>query len=228
MPRFSTSRTHCPREASVRGLGPGIVSAIAVGVMLCGFAIAGRETSGLEETTVAIDQDRTESVVNLSPFQPAEQRALMLSDADALYKETLWLARCIYSETGRRHEQALVAWVVRNRVETRYRGESTYAAVVIDPFQFSAFNRGSLTREFLLTVDSTYTSAKWEQALDVARDVILADSELRPFSITTRHFYSERSLDGAEIPMWALELEPVDVYPFLVDEKRFRFFDRVS
>ncbi len=31
--------------------------------------------------------------------------------------ETLWLARCIYSETKRPEEQELVAWVVRNRVE---------------------------------------------------------------------------------------------------------------
>ncbi len=196
--------------------------------MLCGFAVADRETPVFEETPGVVAHQRTESIVNRAQLAPAEQRALMLSDEDALYDATLWLARCIYSETGRRHEQALVAWVVRNRVETRYRGESTYAAVVTDPFQFSAFNRGSLTREFLLSVDSTYTSSKWTQALDVAGDVIMADAEHRPFSITTRHFYSERSLGDSDVPLWSLELEPVNLHPFSVDEKRFRFFDRVS
>ncbi|WP_240332831.1 hypothetical protein [Salinibacter ruber] len=42
---------------------------------------------------------------------------------------TLWLARAIYSETKLPHEQELVAWVVRNRVETAYRGRRTYRAV---------------------------------------------------------------------------------------------------
>ena len=33
--------------------------------------------------------------------------------------EILWLARAMYSETKRPHEQELVAWVVRNRLESR-------------------------------------------------------------------------------------------------------------
>ena len=47
--------------------------------------------------------------------------------------ETLWLARCIYSETKRPAEQELVAWVLRNRVETGYRGQTTYESTVLDP-----------------------------------------------------------------------------------------------
>ncbi|WP_243663594.1 cell wall hydrolase [Rhodothermus marinus] len=58
---------------------------------------------------------------------------------EAIDSETLWLARVIYSETKRPEEMELVAWVVRNRVETRFRGKATYRDVVLDPFQFSAF-----------------------------------------------------------------------------------------
>lgn len=228
MARSSAGRTYCPRETSVRGLNPSVVTTIAVVVMLCGFAVADKEGPRPDAATVAAEESRSEPAVAAVLLAPSEQRALLLSDEDALYRATLWLARCIYSETGRRREQELVAWVVRNRVETRYRGESTYANVVTDPFQFSAFNRRSLTREFLLSVDSTYASSEWSQAMRVARDVIMADADLRPFPITTRHFYSERSLGDADIPVWALEVKPVRVHAFSLDEKRFRFFDRVS
>ena len=68
--------------------------------------------------------------------------------------DVLWLARCIYSETKKAHEQELVAWVIRNRVETGYRGESTYEGTVLDPYQFSAFNPGSSKRRLYATLAS--------------------------------------------------------------------------
>ena len=70
-------------------------------------------------------------------------------------RETLWLARCVYSETNRPEEMELVAWTIRNRVETRYRGQSTYRGTVLDPFQFSAFNPGSSKRRHYLNLDPT-------------------------------------------------------------------------
>ena len=54
---------------------------------------------------------------------------------------TLWLARAIYSETKLPHEQELVAWVVRNRVETAYRGRRSYRAVVLDPGRYAVDER---------------------------------------------------------------------------------------
>ena len=228
MGNLSVSRGFCPRKTSVRGLSPCVVSAIAVGVMLCGFAVADRDNVPIDNTLKATAAGAVETDLTLPARTPAEQRSLLVSDEDALYDATIWLARCIYSETGRRYEQELVAWVVRNRVETRYRGESTYAGVVLDPFQFSAFNRSSLTRVVLVSLDSTYASAKWTQAFNVARNVILAEADMRPFPITTRHFYSERSLGEADVPLWALEVEPITVHRYQVDAKRFRFFDRVS
>jgi hypothetical protein len=161
-------------------------------------------------------------------FGTREQRRLLLLEEDARFRDTLWLARCIYSESHRMHEQELVAWVVRNRVETRYRGEATYRDVVTDPFQFSAFNQYSPSRDFLLALDTTFTGPGWLQALEVADRGIRAEGKQRPFPITTRHFYSERSLGDAEIPIWSLEMEPIEIERFEVDERRFRFFDGVS
>src|SRR5690554_6111993 len=82
--------------------------------------------------------------------------------------ETLWLARCIYSETKRPEEQELVAWVVRNRVETRFRGKSTYQEAVLDPYQFSAFIEGTSTRRFYSNLTPMSKYPGWQRALAIA------------------------------------------------------------
>jgi hypothetical protein len=228
MSKSTIVRDSRPRQKSARGLNPTSVFSIAVGVMICGFAMSDRQVDTVEQPSVVITMLPPGNTDDVTQVASEKNPADPLTDEDRLYQATVWLARCIYSETDRAHEQELVAWVVRNRVETTYRGESTYSGVITDPFQFSAFNRRSPMRDFLLVIDSTYTAPKWQQAMDVARQVILADADLRPFPITTRHFYSERSLGDAEIPLWALEVKPIRVHPYKVDEKRFRFFDKVS
>lgn len=142
---------------------------------------------------------------------------------------TLWLARAVYSETKLPHEQELVAWVIRNRVETGYRGKTSYRSVVLDPYQFSAFNPGSPKRSFLLRLTPETELSGWQQALWVAHYVRHADPAYRPFSVETRHFYSERSMKGQEIPYW------VDGFRFVspgwnlsVNERRFRFYEKIS
>lgn len=140
----------------------------------------------------------------------------------------LWLARCIFTESSEGHEQELVAWVVRNRVETGYRGRTSYRRVVLDPFQFSAFNTNALNRSYYMTLDESHRSPGWRQALDVARTVLLADAEDRPFPLTTRHFYSERSMVDAVQPDWSVEQTPISLAHHRVDERRFRFFDGVN
>lgn len=59
-------------------------------------------------------------------------RGIVVEGVAVTEDEILWLARTIFSETKRPHEQELVAWVVRNRVETGYRGNATYEAAVLD------------------------------------------------------------------------------------------------
>ncbi len=142
---------------------------------------------------------------------------------------TLWLARAIYSETKRPHEQELVAWVVRNRVDTDYRGNSTYREAVLDPYQFSAFNPGSSKRSLLTSLGPDTPLPRWQQALWVARYVRHADPVYRPFSIKTRHFYSERSMDERRAPYWARGSGTVApaAQQYTVDEQRFRFFEQI-
>ncbi|HEX9951607.1 MAG TPA: cell wall hydrolase [Rubricoccaceae bacterium] len=149
-------------------------------------------------------------------------------DADHVSPDVLWLARCAYSETKKPHEQELVAWVIRNRVETGYRGQHTYSGVVTDPYQFSAFNPGSSTRMLYTNLGPTSASAGWMRALEVAHDVYYAPATARPFDATTRHFYSERSMVGGAAPTWAVGHRPVRPAASRIDPRRFRFYSGVA
>ena len=137
--------------------------------------------------------------------------------------EVLWLARCIYSESDRAHEQRLVAWVVRNRTETDYRG-TTYREVVLEPRQFSAFNEPSSRRAHILSLTPHSVPRAWRRALAIALDVYKAPASQRPFHITTRHFYSPVSMKGGRTPKWAKNAEPLSSAGLGVDPHRFRFF----
>lgn len=178
--------------------------------------------------------------VNLMSHSPAQppphmtvsaeilaHRNAALAEAVQLRSELLWLARCVYSETKREHEQELVAWVVRNRVETRYRGKGTYQSVVLDPWQFSAFNADNPKRARLLALDYDSDVRAFQQALAVAARVMTASPDDRPFSPRTRHFYSARSMEPGVTPLWALDVQPIAV-GLHVDPERFRFYDGVA
>ena len=142
--------------------------------------------------------------------------------------DVLWLARCIYSETKQAHEQELVAWVIRNRVETRYRGESTYEGVVLDPYQFSAFNPGNPKRRLYANLSPESDAPSFHRALEVAHRVYYGRPSERPFSKRTRHFYSERSMVGGRAPTWSTGHRPVRPTGVTLDPRRFRFYAGVA
>lgn len=149
-------------------------------------------------------------------------------DLDAVTDDVLWLARCIYSETKRAEEQELVAWVIRNRVETGYRGVTTYEGTVLDPYQFSAFNPGSPKRRLYTSLAPSTDSPAFVQALEIAHTVYHADASERPFPKRTRHFYSERSMIGGRAPNWSTGHAPVNPTGYRVDPRRFRFYSGVA
>lgn len=149
-------------------------------------------------------------------------------DADHVSPDVLWLARCAYSETKKPHEQELVAWVIRNRVETGYRGQRTYQGAVTDPYQFSAFNPGSSKRALYMNLGPHSDSQGWQRALEVAHDVYYAPASARPFEPKTRHFYSERSMAGGAAPTWAVGHRPVRPAASRIDPRRFRFYSGVA
>ena len=163
-------------------------------------------------------------------YAPASApRSASVAPPTSVDAETLWLARAIYSETKRPHEQELVAWVVRNRVDTGYRGSTTYREAVLDPYQFSAFNPGSSKRSLLTSLKPDTPLPRWQQALWVARYVRHAEPVYRPFSIETRHFYSKRSMKDRRAPYWAegTRFVSLDAQQYTVDEERFRFFKQI-
>ena len=160
------------------------------------------------------------------PDVSGELRALAPSASEtlAIDDETLWLARCIYSESNRPHEQELVAWVVRNRVATAYRGKRTYRDVVLDDRQFSAFNVGARRRGFYLSLEPESSAPGWRRALLIAHYVRHVPWSRRPFDVRVRHFYSEVSMVGRRHPTWAVGETPVRPNrPFALDPTRFRF-----
>jgi hypothetical protein len=177
----------------------------------------------------SVDRDTLAETLPAVEAPPSPQRAPAgppnFANA-SIDDDVLWLARVIYSETKRPDEQELVAWVVRNRVETRYRGRGTYRDVVLDPWQFSAFNRNAPKRAHYSRLTPQSKPAGWQTALKIAGQVYEAPAYERPFAVQTRHFYSERSMVGRRAPAWANGKRPVSL-DRSIDPRRFRFYSGI-
>ncbi|MBN8588133.1 MAG: cell wall hydrolase [Rhodothermia bacterium] len=170
--------------------------------------------------------------LNIKAYQPilpeaseaVAEETEIAPDPIQIEQDMLWMARCMLSETRRPEEMELVAWVIRNRVDTSYRGKNTYEDVVLDPFQFSAFNPGWSSRPYFMNLDRQSKTTGWKEALDIAAKVLNAEESERPFSEKTRHFYSEISMTGHNEPMWARGRMPVFLDDHNIDARRFRFY----
>ena len=116
--------------------------------------------------------------------------------------EILWLARVIFSETKNEEEMNLVGWVVRNRVEAEYRG-NTYEEVALSAYQFSGLNPEDLQYNININMGYNSENEKWMKALAVAEKIYFADEDERPFSKDVKHFYSPASV--SKTPQWTLD-----------------------
>lgn len=183
------------------------------------LAVSEAQASDLDTFSLAEEHPADSMAGNLD----ARLRSLSQIELD----EVTWLARCIYSESDRPHEQELVAWVVRNRVETQYRG-TTYREVVLEYKQFSAFNSPSRRRDHILSLNPNTPSRPWQRALGIALRVYQSAPTQRPFAQTVRHFYSPVSMKGRSEPHWAGLGEPLSSARLGVDPHRFRFFSNVD
>lgn len=177
-------------------------------VLLSGTAADGN-------AAMAVSGDDTDTVDKIRALPP---RAI---------DEVVWLARCIYSESNRSHEQRLVGWVVRNRVETQFRGD-TYRKAVLTPAQFSAFNTSTPRRRRILNLTLDSRRPGWQQALEIAYGVYTASGQKRPFPITTRHFYSPVSMATEHPPEWTENYSPIPSESLGVLPQRFKFYDGVD
>jgi hypothetical protein len=167
--------------------------------------------------------------VKSSPSRPEAspvviENTTVAPDPKQIEENMLWLARCILSETNRPEEMKLVAWVIRNRYETKYHGMRTYRDVVLEPFQFSAFNPGYSSRNYYSSLKRTSKAFRWKDALNIAADVLNAPVAERPFHLKTRHFYSEISMPGRVQPNWASGRIPVYLNSGNISSDRFRFY----
>ncbi len=137
-------------------------------------------------------------------------------------EEILWFARTIYSETKKADEQTLVAWVIRNRVESVFFPD-TYKEVVLQKGQFSGMHATDKQYEINIGMDYDDSSPAWDSALAIARSVYFAESILRPFPKTVMHFFSPISV--ASTPAWASKIDPVhEVVDPATNTVRFAFY----
>jgi spore germination cell wall hydrolase CwlJ-like protein len=140
--------------------------------------------------------------------------------------EILWFARAIYSETKIPAEQALIAWVIRNRVESpKY--PDTYREVVLQNGQFSGFSPRDAQYRVNTTLSFAQHSPAWDSAVATAKAVYSADPALRPLGGTVLHFYSPVSVSAE--PQWA---EGKVAYQVIHDQKtnkvRFAFYADIN
>lgn len=142
--------------------------------------------------------------------------------------EVIWLARAIFSETKDPGEMYLVAWVIRNRVNTEYLGDTTYKEVVLHKGQFSGLQKSD--KQYHTNVNLSYfdTNKSWKDALDIAHEVFYASDSTRPLPQSVKHFYSPQSVRRA--PSWA---DDKKLYHVIEQDNpnhpaRFAFYDGVK
>lgn len=165
---------------------------------------------------------------NTSKAQIEPSTKLTITDSPEDKENVLWLARAIYSETKRPWEMGIVAWVIRNRVETNYMG-STYKEVVLKKNQFSGLNPSDPNYESNMSRSYESPGREWSNALIVAKAIYYADDSLRPMPNTVRHFYSPRSMKNGATPKWAAGRRAVHTITDPYENSiRFAFYDGVK
>ena len=193
---------------------------VAVRVIPTCFAAAIAISINTKQSFVG-SQDKAAEIFKVEPIVAEEPKHI---EEQEEVEDYIWLARCIFSESKRPSEQELVAWVVRNRFETKYRGKKSYKDVILDPFQFSAFNPTFRKYDFYVKLDQASNLAGWRTAQKIAKRVLDADPNNRPFPINTRHFYSEISMIKGLQPAWTVDREPLPMEDREIEEERFRFY----
>ncbi len=201
-------------------------SLIALACVLAPFRSAVAPPASVDDVRI-LHLPPSEEAVREALFNPWHVQPL---PAELVDLETLWLARLMYSESKRAGEQELVGWVARNRAETGFRGRHTIEDVAQDPYQFSPFVVGKSTWHYYTSLTVESSAPGWQRALALAYYVRHADASLRPFSLDTRHFFSEQSLVVADsLPEWTIGREAVvPARPMQLEPQRFRFFAGVS
>lgn len=141
----------------------------------------------------------------------------------ALHRDVMWLTRVNYSETNKPLEMYYVAHVVKNRVQECYRGNCTYKDVILDPYQFSAFNHGNrYYRNVTLS-----TAARPMDFIEAKQTAFHAYMDNYDPTNGSMWFFSQVSMRNHRFPNWALD-EGLVAVNNNIDEWRFRFYNKVK
>ncbi len=128
-------------------------------------------------------------------------------------KEIEYLAKTIYGEARGESIEAKywVAWVIRNRVDARWRGQKTYESVVTDPYQFSCWNENDVNRPKL----DNPKGIAWNECWEIAVSVYTAPAFFNP--IPRVFHYHDTSISP---PSWTEKLMLV-TFP---EARKFKFW----
>lgn len=110
--------------------------------------------------------------------------------------EEVLLARVLFGEARSEPEEGkfAVAYVIKNRVRQKKR---TYHQVILQPFQFSAFNKNDPNYEKLKDPEA-FDPAQWEKCLEVARYVHSCKDDRNTIGAATHYHTAAVSPDWAE------------------------------
>ena len=134
----------------------------------------------------------------------------MISKLEALAKlddNLLYLAKTIYGEARGESVETMfaVGWVIRNRLQVKRYG-STYKDVVLQPKQFSCWNKNDSNYK---VIEGNIKGRLWEVCIGVA--IIVMQSRERYNPIPKVWHYYDKSLDSNP-PYWAEDGEYMSIY----------------
>jgi len=169
--------------------------------------------------------DRVEKLERTNHAISSKLKSTQDSLDAATSKDILWLSRVLYSETDKPLEMYYIAHVVKNRVETCYRGECSYKEVALDPYEFSAFNPNRASRYYLMDLDDSNAKdpGRWAASKQIALNTYLDNHD--PTNGGT-HFFAQISMRNHGFPDWAYHGDQV-ILANNVQEERLRVYKNV-
>lgn len=177
--------------------GPSFLTQAATTPVLAAAPPAYAYTGPAQDRPLApLSMGESEDVLGPGPV-PVRERARLAGKENSV----LWVARLLVSESPRPAEWPAIGGVARNRVKSG-RFPDYYKSVVLQPRQFSAFNRTMpRSRRYYTTIGwdgrSTAYPARgkhrlWDQALEAAYHIVVAEDG--PLVGDAFHFYHRDAL----------------------------------
>lgn len=184
---------------------------VLISAALVGVAFETYETLNRRQRTI----DSLQTVHQQTKEELRDARRIANSNTEGLSnaeeREVLWATRTIISETKNASEMIFIGNVIRNRVDLNYRGRKTVRQVILDPYQFSAFNPNRNSRwKYINMTEKHVSDSLWAKAWKAARFTMTAPREVLPLSNPCiNHFaHHKRVVDK---PDWIFQMEQISL-----------------